>query len=121
MNKIIKDQLSKCRVAVIPECEDSATHIFIKKVNNILPVNMLPNHVYLIKIKPSVKNNDTIAFNWNGGVRPQYDYYKVEKIGEIGTMLKLNGIAFDYSTKSNIYKSFYGYLPNDGFEIIEEV
>ena len=121
MNKIIKDQLNKCRVAVVPEFEDSATHIFIKRVTNILTSNMLPGHVYLIRIKPSVKNNDTIAANWNGGIKPQYDYYKVEKLGDVGTMIKLNGIAFDYDTKSDVYTSFYGYLPIDGFEILEEV
>lgn len=120
MNKTIKEQLQKCRVADIPEFEDSATHIYIKKVDNILTSNMLPNHLYLIKIKQSIKNNETIAFNWNGGIKPKYDFYKVEKLGIVGNMIKLNGIAFNDGV--DIYSEpFYGYLPLDGFEIIEEV
>lgn len=122
MNKIIKKQLENCRVAEIPNLEDSATHIYIKRVLNILPINMLKNHLYLIRIKPSVKSNDTIAYNWNNGIHPIYDLYKVEKLDEVGNMIKLNGIAVDKTTGENIYNnSFYGYLPNDGFEIIEEV
>lgn len=122
MNNIIKDQLKKCRVAVIPNFEDSATHIYINKVCYIQTSNMLPNHIYVIKIKPGVKNNNTIAFNWNGGRKPLYDYYRAEKVGEMGNMIKLNGIAIDINTGENIYtQSFYGFLPNDGFEILEEV
>ena len=122
MNKIIRDQLNKCRVAVIPNVEDSATYIYIKKVSTIQTSNMIKNHIYLIKIKPSSKNNDTITFNWNNGVKLLYDYYKVEKLSEVGNMIKLNGIAVDISTGNDLYNQpFYGYLPSDGFEIIEEV
>ena len=122
MNKIIRDQLDRCRVAVLPKFEDSATHIYINKVNTILPQNMVKGHIYLIKISPSIKNNDTIAFNWNGGKKLIYDYYKVEKIEEVGNMYKLNGIAFDKDTNQDVYKyPFYGYLPKDSFEIVEEV
>lgn len=122
MNKIIKDQLSKCKVAVIPKFEDTATCIYIPKVTYIQTKNMLSNHLYLIKVKPSVKSNDTIAFNWNNGAKPLYNYYRAEKIGEVGNMIKLNAIAFDVDTNQSIYpQPFYGYLPADGFEIIEEV
>ena len=119
MNKIIKEQLNKCRVAVIPEFGDVTTHICIKKVNEILPTNMKSNHIYLIKVKPSVKVNTTIASNWNGGKLPKYDYYKVERVGDVGNMVKLNGIAYDNGDLCT--EPFYGYLPYDGFEIIEEV
>ena len=122
MNSIIKDQLNKCKVAKIPSFEDSATYIYIPKVNYIQTTNMLPNHAYLVKIKPNIKNNDTIAFNWNNGVKPLYNYYRAEKVGEVGNMIKLNGIAFNVDTGESIFtQPFYGYLPVDGFEIIEEV
>ena len=122
MNKIIEEQLRKCRVAVVPEFTDTATHIYINKVNVILPTNMLYNRVYLIKIKDSVRLNDALAFNWNGGRKPMCTYYKAEKVSEIGNMIKLNGVAVDDKTGDYIYNQpFYGYLPNDGFEIIEEV
>ena len=81
MNSIIKDQLSKCRVAVIPQFEDTVTHICIRKINKVQTENMVSNRVYLIRVKPSVKTNDTIAFNWNNGLKPLYEYYK-ENYGE---------------------------------------
>lgn len=122
MNSIIKDQLSKCRVAVIPQFEDTVTHICISKINKVQTENMVSNRVYLIRVKPSVKTNDTIAFNWNNGLKPLYEYYKVEKVGVVGNMIKVNGFAVDTETGDSIYtKPFYGYLPNDGFEILEEV
>lgn len=122
MNKIIKDQLSKCKVAVIPNFEDTATCIYIPKISNIQTKNMLSNHLYLIKVKSNMKTNDTIAFNWNNGAKPLYNYYRAEKVGEVGNMIKLNGIAFNVDTGESIFtQPFYGYLPVDGFEIIEEV
>lgn len=122
MNKIIKDQLKMCRVAVIPEFEDSATHIYIKRKSCLSADDMLPNHIYVIKIKDAVIRNNTLASNWNGGNHPKYSCYKVEKVGIVGNMIKLNGIAYDIDSDVNIYsEAFYGYLPNDGFDIVEEV
>ena len=111
-----------CRVAEIPNFEDSATHIYIKKKIHLSTNDMLPNRVYVIKIKDSVIKNDTLAANWNGGNHPKYSCYKVEKVGIVGNMVKLNGIAYDVDSDVNIYsEAFYGYLPKDGFEILEEV
>ena len=83
---------------------------------------MIPNHLYLIRVKDSMKTNKTIAINWNNGWSPKYTYYKVEKLLTYGSMVKLNGIAFDYETKKDLpSESFYGFLPSDGFDVLEEV
>lgn len=111
-----------CRVAQIPEFEDSATHICIKRVSHLFADDMQPGHIYTIKVKQAAKMNKTLAANWNGGAYPKYDYYKVERVGVVGDMIKLNGIAYDEDKDVNIYsEAFYGYLPADGFEILEEV
>lgn len=122
MNKIIRDQLKMCRVAEIPDFEDSATHICIKRINHLSANDMQANHIYIIKVKQAVKTNKTLAANWNGGAYPKYDYYKVERVGVVGEMVKFNGIAYDKDRDVNLYsEAFYGYLPMDGFEILEEV
>ena len=122
MNKIIQDQLKRCQVAIIPPFSEDATSIYIKKVVTLVPTSMMPNRLYIVKIKDSVKKSSTIASNWNGGRYPRCNYYKVERLGLLGTMMKLNGIGYDVENQVDLVnESFYGYLPIDGFEVVSEV
>lgn len=122
MNKIIEHELKKCRVAPLPQWEEGATHIFIPKLTVIRSHQMLPNHLYLIKIKPSVKHDTALAANWNNNRYPVYTYYKVEKLTEVGQMIKVNGIGYDPELNQDLLTaSFYGFLPSDGFEVVQEV
>ena len=122
MNPIIEKQLRKCKVASIPEVDSQATRILIPKVQQLTAQSMFSGHLYLIKIRPSVRQDVVLAANWNGGRQPQYTYYKVEKLNTVGTMVKLNGIAYDAEQHIDLVsESFYGFLPADGFEIIQEI
>ena len=59
MNKFIKEQLNKCRVAHIPQFDDNTTHLFIQR-NNRMNDTLLLNNYYLIEIIDNVFNDEEI-------------------------------------------------------------
>ena len=67
MNKIIKDQLNKCKVAIIPEFDDNTFSLHIKKKNlDEKKEDIILNHFYKIEIANYVLNpsdNFTLAEN----------------------------------------------------------
>lgn len=122
MNDLIKEQLSKCRWATIPEFDDSTTYMVIYK--NPKPVQEFKiNSFYIIEIadyvlKPS--SNFTLADNWNKGIIPQSKYIRCQVTQIMGKMIKIGGIGYDINTredKSDIYPELW--LPSSSITIIE--
>ena len=118
MNEQIKNQLKKVKTVHI-DFDDSTTHISIKKVDHIEPSAMSLNKVYEIKVKDYIihpTSNSTLASNWNGGKSPTANNYYAEFISRMSNMYKFNCTAV--GDPSN---DFFGWLPEDGFEIVKEV
>lgn len=118
MNEQIKKQLEKVKSVKI-EFNDSTTHIFIPKVNMLLPSMMVPGKVYHIHVKDFITHptsNSTLASNWNGGKVPTASEYYAEFISSMANMYKFNCTAV--GDPSN---DFFGFLPDTGFDIEKEV
>lgn len=121
MNKLIKEQLNKCNTARLPKFDDDTTHLLIKKYE---PVSVLVGGCYIIEISVSVLNpttNSLLASNWNNGSIPKHTHYKCEVEKILGSMIKINGLAYNISTATDINEMWSGWLPLDGIEIIEKL
>ena len=96
MNKFIKEQLLKCKVANIPDFNDNTTHIYITKkvccktaeVNN--KEKMKLNACYLVKLEDYIINpypGFTLHDNWNKGIIPKYSCMKIFVKNKVGKMI----------------------------------
>lgn len=117
MNKLIQEQLTKVTTTDI-EFEDTTTHIFIPKTLKLTSGALKKNKVYRIRFEDFITNpnkSSTLASNWNFGKVPKYSEYFVEVIDKMANMIKLNGVAVEDSSEN-----FYGWCPENGFEILGE-
>ena len=125
MNKIVKQQLSSCKVADIPEFDDNTTHIFIPKANkSSLVLEFHIHSYYIIEIADYVLNPSpefTLATNWNKGTIPPNKYMKVEVSQITGKMIKVTGIAYDVSTQRDLPIVWEGWLPASSTKIIHKL
>lgn len=121
MNNQIKEQLKKVTATTVNfEGNDEVIIIPLttKFSNSLLKTNV----VYLIELKDFIIHPDetsTLASNWNYGKVPKYKQYKVEVVEKMNNMVKLNGIAFEEG-KDLLTENWYGWLPLDGFTVIEQ-
>lgn len=121
MNKIIKEQLKKCVVANVPSYDDNTTHLQIKKYNEI---KLVENSYYLIRLSSSITNppsNSVLASNWNNGSVPKHSYFKCEISRVMGTMIKINGLAYDMTNNKDLNEMWSGWLPIEGIEVISKL
>lgn len=117
MNKIIKEQLKKVTATNI-QFTDDTQNIFIPKTIKIINSSLKKGDVYLIHLFDSVANpssSSTLASNWNAGKVPKNDTYIAEIINNMSKMIKVNGVSVVDDTDN-----FYGWLPYDGFEVLEK-
>lgn len=122
MNKLIKEQLLKCKVANIPKFDDSTTKLVIdKKVPEPEPQ---VNHYYIIEIEDYVINEPagfTLSSNWNRGTKPTYKYYRVQITQAMGKMFKILGMGYDYENDCDFPQPWSGWIPRAGFHIKKEI
>lgn len=130
MNKFIKEQLLKCKVANIPDFNDTTTHIFIPKTvcckTAEIPNNekMKLNACYLVKLEDYIINpypGFTLHDNWNKGIIPKYSCMKIFVKNKVGKMIQVDGIAFDVSNNQYIDYTWQGWLPEKSINIICEL
>lgn len=115
MNKEIKLELNKCKIANIPEYDEDTLEITILKHNSL---DIIENHYYTINIDDYIINepdNFTLSSNWNNGTKPPENTVraKIEKI--MGKMIKVNCIGV------NSGKVWSGWLPRKSVDIVEEI
>jgi len=121
MSKIIDEQLKKCQVADTTNFNPDTNEYFIKRR---VGIKIKVGSYYILKIKDSLLNpspNSTLAANWNNGIIPTHNYYKVDVCQIMARMIKVNGIAFNNETQTDINEFFSGWLPIDEIEIISEL
>lgn len=125
MNKIVKQQLSKCRVANIPEFDDSTTHIFIPKNGKATaPLDFHLHSYYIIEIADYVLNPSTeftLATNWNKGTVPPHKHMKVQVSQITGKMIKVTGIGYDITYQKDLPLVWEGWLPASSARIINKL
>lgn len=120
MNYRFKRELDKVKCVALTY-DDNTTHLFIPKINSI---KLEVDNCYLIKLSENVVNppsNSTLASNWNNGSVPKHYYYKVDISKIMGTMIKINGVAFDNVNQKDINELWCGWIPKNEIEIIKKL
>ena len=124
MNPIIKKQLDKCKVAQIPDYDDTTTQLFIPKgsVLNITPYQV--HKCYLVELAEWIihpTEDSTLAANWNKGSIPKSKYYQAEISQTMGKMVRITGCGVDTATGLSNGDVWEGWIPQQGIKIINEL
>ena len=117
MNKIIAEQLRKVTATTL-SFDENTKSLFIPKTLKITGASLKKGKVYRIKFEDFIVNppqNSTLASNWNAGKIPKHKEYFAEVIDKVGNMIKFNGVAVEDQTDN-----FYGWIPDEGFEVLNE-
>ncbi len=118
MNKHTRKQLDKVKRFSLGYYDDNTTHIFIPKITSI---KIDVDCCYLVKLSDSIVHpqpNSTLATNWNQGRVPTHYYYKVDICKILGTMIQVNGVAYDYENQKDINELWSGWLPLKDIEVL---
>lgn len=126
MNKLIKDQLNKCRVAQIPIITDDTNTIIINKVDSsTVNAQLMLNSCYLIKIADNYIKTDkykTVTDNWNKGIGLNSNYYKVAITQFLSDMVKVDAVRYNIDTNCDTNDVLFAYwLPVSVIEIIKVI
>ena len=125
MNKVVKQQLGKCRVANIPIFDETTTHIFIPKAGKgSTAFDFQVQCYYIIEIADYVLKPGpefTLATNWNKGTSPPSKYMKVEVSQITGKMIKVTGIGYDIAQYQDLPIAWEGWLPASSSKIIKKL
>lgn len=118
MNNQILNQLHKVTATKI-EFNSNDTEIFIPKTIQIRNESLQKSKCYLIELQDFIVNPDessTLSSNWNNGKVPEYKKYFVEIVSIMTNMIKVNGVSVENSSSR-----FEGWLPMDGFTVLEKI
>ena len=123
MNEIIKEQLKLLKVAELSEFDDNTTEITIPK-QEAKEYNINIGKCYLIELENYIINPPetfTLHINWNNNIIPKDKYMKVEIVGIMGKMVKVNGVGYDFVNKLDLNTMWEGWLPRKAITIIKEL
>jgi len=124
MNPIIKAQLEKCRVANIPEFDDTTTHLAIPQGSEMTVTPYQVNKCYLIELASYITNppaDFTLADNWNNGRIPTASFYNAQITNIMGKMVRFIGCVYDPVTKQSTNEMWEGWVPQKGIKLIAEL
>ena len=124
MNPIIKKQLLNCKVANIPDFEDTDTTINIPKGSTLNVTLYQVGKCYLVELADYIINPPegyTLASNWNKGTTPKYKYYKCEIVKIVGKMVCILGCGFDPLHQQDTNDLWEGWVPQAGIKILQEL
>ena len=124
MNPIIKKQLENCRVANIPDFDDSTKTITIPKGSALTVTPYQVGKFYLVELADYVINPPegyTLASNWNKGTSPKYKYYKCEIVKTVGKMICILGCGFDAVHQQDTNDLWEGWVPQAGIKLLQEL
>ena len=119
MDKIILEQLQKCKIANIPAFDDNSTCIYIPKSEGAqrrsdIEVGMC----YRIRVEDYIVKpyeGFTLHDNWNNGVVPTDVMMNCEVQQIMGSMVKVTAVGLNDS------KPWVGWLPRKSFRVLEEI
>ena len=123
MNRIIKEQLNKCRIQL--EYNDDTTQIIIPKENNVSnEIYLEKDKYYIIEVAKFIlypSESFTLDTNWNKGIRTKSKYMLVTPIKFVGKMICFDGCGYDLQNSESLDDVYNEYwLPKKGFEILKE-
>lgn len=115
MNKIIKQQLEKCKVAAIPNFDENTTHLIIPKTSVANNESLIPGKYYQIQIDDSVFNNSALTTNWNNNIQPPEHQLNICVIQILSKMVKVDCVG------ETTNKPWMGWLPMENIKILKEL
>ncbi len=124
MNPLIKKQLENCKVANIPDFDDTTTHLTISKGSVVNVSQYQVGRCYIVELADYVINppeGSTLSSNWNKGTVPKYKYYKCEIVKIMGKMICILGYGFDPVTMRDTNDLWEGWVPQQGIKLIQEL
>ena len=124
MNKYVKAELQKVKVANLPPYDDSTVTMTIPKHAGVDGDDLKRDKCYLLQVEEYVINPPdgyTLHDNWNGGVKPKSQYMKAEVCQLMGKMVKVNSVGYDYHNRKDTNDIWEGWLPRSAIKIIGEL
>lgn len=124
MNPLIKQQLEKCKVAVIPTFDDDTTILNIPKGTIVTVSPFEVGRCYLVELADYILNpppDFTLAINWNQGSIPKHKYYKCEINKLMGNMVKIQGCGYLPDTQEDTFDMWAGWVPQKGIKLLQRL
>lgn len=124
MNKFVKEELSKVKVAQLPEYDDTTVSMIIPKHSGVDGDDLKQDRCYLLCIEPYILNPPegfTLHDNWNNGVAPKHQYMKAEVNVLMGKMVKVTSVGYDYQNNMDTNDVWEGWLPRSAVKIVREL
>ena len=123
MNKFIKEQLNKCRVAHIPQFDDNTIHLFIQR-NNRMNDTLLLNNYYLIEIIDNVFNDEEIQeqIKEKSSYILKSKYLKCMPNKFLDGWTRFDASGYDINTEQDLNDVYLGlWLPHNSYKIIDKI
>ena len=124
MNKFVKEQLSRVKIAELPPYDDDTVSMFIPKQASGSGLGLVRDHCYLIQIAPYILNEPdgfTLHDNWNKGIPPKYEFMKAEISQIMGKMVRVNALGYDYVNNVDTNDTWEGWLPAKAIKVLKEL
>ena len=118
VSEIIKKELQKVEKADLTHFDPETNTYFIPKRNDI---KIEEDNCYLVHLKDTLFNNQTLKVNWNNGSLPIYSYLKVDVSKIMAKMIKVVAVGFDNETQSDISYFWSGWLTLDEIEVLKKL
>ena len=121
MNKYIKEQLDKVKVADLSNYDESANIYHIPKFNQF---KYEVDKCYLIKLDKTLlekSNYPILVDNWNHGTCPTCEFMKADVTKVLGKMIQVNGFGYDYEHKQDLNTLWSGWLPIGQITMIQQL
>lgn len=124
MNKFVKEQLSKVKVAQLPPYDDTTKSMLIHKHSDCFASILKRDSCYVMQLAPYVLKSPegfTLHDNWNNGIAPKHEFIKAEVVQIMGKMVKVNSIGYDYKNNVDTNDIWEGWLPIKSITVIGEL
>ena len=121
MNKFIKKELKKCKVANIPDFDDSTTQIVIPCENLYNGISIEQDKYYIIDVDYK-KLTSTVMINWNRGLTLKSTTLICRYKKALSNMRCFDACGYDLINRKALPDVYYGlWLPKDSFKVVREV
>lgn len=122
INPIIRDQLSKLKIAEIDNLNDDTYTYIITPKKKLTGVEL--DKCYLIQlaeylVKPF--EGFTLHQNWNNNIIPKDILMKCCVTQIMGKMIKIVGVGVDPNTMQDTPNRWEGWLPLKSIEVLKEI
>lgn len=121
MNKAIKDQLEKVKVANIGYYDNDTTEIIIPRFEQ---VRYEIGSYYLVKLDGALTSptgNELLISNWNKGTYPRCEFLKIDVTKVLGKMIYVNALGYDNEKQEDLNYCWTGWLPIQQLELVTKL